>query len=65
MIFEKDGQTKEMKVYLPMMDYTGYSLTVFITEDGSTYWQRNDALGISNSNLEDAIDNGHLARAAP
>ena len=67
-----DNIEKKLKIYYPPIDGTlsrDKGITLYIAEDGSTYWKfhpNHPIFGsIDNPTFEDALRNGHLARAAP
>ncbi|MAG52390.1 MAG: hypothetical protein CMH62_00335 [Nanoarchaeota archaeon] len=64
MVYEEDGEVKTIRIYLPSISTTNLSFTheLFVSADGSTYWKRNDDLGIDNGVFEDAENS--LARAS-
>lgn len=68
--YEIGREKKELKIYYPQVNSKKYDdwddhFKLFITSDGSTYWQKNDDLGINNKMFEDALVRGDLARSAP
>lgn len=68
--YQDEGINQEIRVYYPDINSAKYDdwndhFLLYVTDDGSTYWKKNDDLGIENPTFEDAIRNGNLARVAP
>jgi len=62
--YEKNGESKTINIFLPIIESMFGFVDLFVADDGATYWKYHKEMGIDHKSFDEAVEAGHLARAA-